>query len=375
MDYGQLLWNHYFLYLAVSFIGSIIGIALSQPKKALFKGFMKTMLLISVGMFLVGAVGTIMLIVKIIPVSFDDATGVYRLISFHRHWFPDEPQYGVALGYYGWFSWLWQFLVTNGWALMATLAILYAVEFRGKGKAFAEKTKFIRRFGFIAFTNYNQQSIYPFVNFIIPSLFFGTGAVATWLNNVTSTGPTVQWLSLTGGWWQSGLAPYGKTLWFGTLVQIVITFLIYHILMRLWEKVNYRGSLEWIIATIGYYIVPVKKSESMKAKKWYEKGDLAVEEAFYNAEWVNIVEETEGYHREKRDSRITMIFAVAAFCVPLFIPFTVGWLPVVLKTRKIEGKNKKNTVALILCIIGTIFTVLFSVALLVFNLNMFGITL
>ena len=81
------------------------------------------------------------------------------------------------------------------------------------------------------------------------------------------------------------------------------------------------------------------------------------------------------YHRQKRDSQITMKFAIAAFCVPLFIPFTVGWLPVVIRTRKLEGKNNKNTVALVLCIIGTIFTALFSIALLVFNLDMFGIAL
>ncbi|MHA1198441.1 MAG: hypothetical protein ACTSQF_03720, partial [Candidatus Heimdallarchaeaceae archaeon] len=40
-----------FPYLAVSFIGSIIGIAISQPKKALFKGFTKTVLLTSFVMF------------------------------------------------------------------------------------------------------------------------------------------------------------------------------------------------------------------------------------------------------------------------------------------------------------------------------------
>ena len=157
-------------FLAIFVCGLLLGsfnFALAQPDKAIFKGFMKTMLLVSVGMFLIGAAGTIGLIVRTIGVNFDDAIGVYRLISFHRHWFPDEPGFGVAKGYYGWFSWLWQFLVTNGWALMATLAMLYAVEFRGKGKKFAEKTKFVRRFGFIAFTNYNQQYIYPFVSFFM----------------------------------------------------------------------------------------------------------------------------------------------------------------------------------------------------------------
>ena len=110
-------------------------------------------------------------------------------------------------------------------------------------------------------------------------------------------------------------------------------------------------------------------------KKWYEKGDLAVEQAFYNAEWVNIVEETEEYHQSKRDSRIVLIFAIAAFCVPLFVPFTVGWLFVTLRTFKTEGKNKKNVTALILCIIGTVLTLAFSVAIFIFSPSTFGIAL
>ncbi len=345
-----------FPYLAVSFIGSIIGIACAQPKKAIFKGFMKIMLLIAVGMFLVGAAGIIVMMLDIIPQSFDDAVGIYRLISFHRHWAPDYPQYG---SYLTWWSWLWQFCAVTGWGLMATLAMLYAVEFRGKGKKFAEKTKFIRRFGFTAFSNYNQQYLMTSTGFWVPQLFFGTGAVASWLN-------------LKLGWWQSGLGAYSKVMWFGIFLQIGFTLLIYHIVMKLWEKVNYRGSIEWFMGTIGYYIVPVKKPESLQMKKWYEKGDLAVEQAFYNAEWLNIVEETEEYHRSKRDSRIAMIFAIAAFCVPLFIPFTVGWLFVTIRTFKTEGKNKKNVTALILCIIGTILTLAFSVLLFILTPDMLG---
>jgi hypothetical protein len=345
-----------FPYLAVSFIGSIIGIACAQPEKAIFKGFMKIMLLVAVGMFLVGAAGIIAMMIRIIPQSFDDAVGIYRLISFHRHWAPDYPQYG---SYLTWWSWLWQFCSVTGWGLMATLAMLYAVEFRGKGKKFADRTKFVRRFGFTAFSNYNQQYIMTSTGFWVPQLFFGTGAVATWLN-------------LKLGWWQSGLIAYSKTLWFAIFFQIGCTLLIYHIVMRLWEKANYRGSIEWFMGTIGYYIVPVKKPESLQLKKWYEKGDLAVEQAFYNAEWLNIVEETEEYHRSKRDSRIAMIFAIAGFCVPVFIPFTVGWLFVTLKTFKTEGRNKKNVTALILCIIGTILTLAFSVAVFILTPDILG---
>jgi len=361
-----------FPYLAVSFIGSIVGIACAQPDKAIFKGFMKLMLIVAVCMFLAGAVGIILMMLKIIPVSFTDAAEVYRLISFHRHWAPDEPGFGH---YYTWFSWLWQFLSVTGWGLTATLSMLYLVEFRGKAKQFADKTQFIRRFGFTAFSNYNQQYILTSTPFWATQIFFGSGVVAAWLNSATSSGPIAQWLNLGTGWWQNGLGPYDKTLWFATFFQIGIIILIYHVVMRVWEKVNYRGSIEWCMGTIGYYIVPVKKPEDLKNKKWYEKGDLAVQETFYDAEWVNIVEETDEYHRSKRDSRIVLIFAIAAFVVPLFLPFTVGWLFVTLKTFKTEGKNRKNTAALILCIIGIVLTLIFTIATLVLSPNILGFSL
>ncbi len=361
-----------FPYLAISFLGSIIGIALAQPKKAIFKGFTKIVLTVSTLMFLIGAVFIIMMIIPVIGSDFEGAATLYQHIPYHRHWFPDNPRFG---SYVTEWSWLWQFLAVNGWGMMATIAIIYFVEFRGKGKKFADKTKFVRRFGFTAFSNYNQQYIFPFVNFWAPPIFFGSGAIASWLNYVTNSGLTVRWLNLSTGWWQSGLGPYDKTLWFGTLFQLGIVLLIYHTVMLIWERVNYRGSLEWFMATIGYYIVPVKKPESLQMKKWYQKGDLPVEEGFYNAEWLNVNEETEEYHRDKRDSRIVLYFALASFLMPLFIPFTVGLLFVTLRTIKKEGKNKKNRAALILCIIGTVLTILFSLALLIFSPSTFGIAL
>ncbi|MHA1112048.1 MAG: hypothetical protein ACTSRE_13150 [Promethearchaeota archaeon] len=330
-----------FPYLAVSFIGSIIGIALAQPKEAIFKGFTKTVLIVSALMFLIGATFIILMVVKVIPTSFDDAATLYQHISYHRHWFPDNPRLG---SYVTEWSWLWQFMAVNGWGLMATMTMIYMVEFRGKGKKFAERTKFVRRFGFTAFTNYNSQYIFPFTNFWVPQIFLG-------------------------------LSAYAKTEWFGVALQISVVLLTYQVIMRVWEKSNYRGSLEWFMGTIGYYVMPVKKPEALKMKKWYEKGDLAVEQAFYNPEWLNVVEETEDYHRSKRDSRIVLIFAIASFIVPLFLPFTVGLLFVTLKTIKKEGKNKKNKAALILSIIGTVLTVAFSVALFIFSPSQFGIYL
>ena len=99
------------------------------------------------------AVGIIVMMVGIIPQNFEHAAEIYRLISFHRHWAPDYPVYGH---YLTWWSWLWQFLSVTGWGLMATLTMLYVVEFRGKGKKFAEKTKISKKISFFRFHAIND---------------------------------------------------------------------------------------------------------------------------------------------------------------------------------------------------------------------------
>ena len=185
------------------------------------------------------------------------------------------------------------------------------------------------------------------VNFLIPPLFFGSGTVAIWLNQKLE-------------WWPTGLGPYGETEWFGTFFQIGIVFGIYHMIMKVWEKSNYRGSLEWALGTIGYYLVPGRKSERYKDLRWYQKGDISVQETFYNADWINVTEYSEEeYHRDGRDSRLVLILSICCLVFPLFIPITAGLFFIVLKTRKKEGKNRRNLIALILSIIGIVLTVAF----------------
>jgi len=329
-----------FPYLAISFIGSIIGIAITQPKKALFKGFSSTVLITAFCMFLVGAIGVVMTIIGLINTEgFGYATHIYQLISWHRHWAPDiYPQLS-------WFAYLWQFLSVNGFSLMVVYMFIYIVDFRKKGQKFASGTKFIRRFGTIALTNYNFQNIYLFVNFMIPQIIFGLG-------------------------------PYGKTEWGGTFLQIGLTLFFYHLVMVLWEKVNYRGSLEWALGMIGYYLVPGRKSEKHKELKWYQKGDILVQENFYDAEWINVTEYSEEeYHRNGRDSRLVLILAICCLAFPIFIPVTCGLFFVIRKIMKKEGKNRQNKIALILCIIGIVITIIFFTIVNIFPLSWFGIYL
>jgi hypothetical protein len=318
-----------FPYLAISFMGSIIGIAISQPKKALFKGFTKTVLLTGFAMFITGAVGTVIELVNVMNnIGFEGGITFYRFISFHRHWFPDAFDTGTAelypySPYISSFAWLWQTLVTNGFSIMLTMIILYLVEFRGRGSYFAKKTGYIRRYGIIAFSNYNNQWIY-----FIPILILG----------------------------KVGLS---NMLWGETFLAMLITFALYTVVLYLWGLVNYKFSFEWLMKSIGYIILPIRRIDVLKEKKWHQKGDINMDGSFYNADWINIVEENEAYHEAKTDSKISMLLSIFSLAIPIFFAFSIITLPMSIKARKNEGINRKNTVALVLSIIGVVITVAF----------------
>ncbi|MHA1372224.1 MAG: hypothetical protein ACTSRA_21195, partial [Promethearchaeota archaeon] len=132
-----------FPYLATSFVGSIIGLYISQDKKSIRWKFLKKIMILAFITFWVGTVGIILNIVAIMEnAGFDQAIDVYRMIWDHRYWVPEN---GVPYA-----GWLFQFLSLNGFAACGILIVIRLVEFRGFGAGFAKKSRFIRRFGFIA---------------------------------------------------------------------------------------------------------------------------------------------------------------------------------------------------------------------------------
>ena len=119
--------------------------------------------------------------------------------------------------------------------------------------------------------------------------------------------------------------------------------------------------------SIGYLILPIRRIGSLKDKKWWQKGDIDMQETIYCKKWVNIVEKNETYHKAKTDSRVSMILSIFSLAIPIFFAFSVITLPMSIKARKNEGINKKNTTALILSIIGVVITVGFFVVVFAFT--------
>jgi hypothetical protein len=294
-------------------------------------------------MFFAGATGTVFELINVMDnTSFDEAINFYRVISGSRFWFPDNL--GAAYApFISSFAWLWQLLFTNGFSLMLTMIVLYLVEFRGRSSQFAGRTKYIRRYGIIAFTNYNIQWLYWIPPAFIPLIF--------------------------------GKASYTKLLWGGTILSVLTAVAFYTIILYLWGLVNYRFSFEWLMKSIGYILLPIRRIDPLKDKKWWQKGDINVKGIIQNGEWVNIVEKNEAYHEAKTDSRVSMILSIFSLAIPIFFAFSVITLPMSINARKNEGRNKKNTTALILSIIGAVITVGFFVFTFVFSPSSLGFAL
>jgi hypothetical protein len=334
-------WEPIFPYLAVSFIGSIIGIVISQPKEKISEKFPRRMFLAGTVMFVGGLVGIVFILLHIMNGTytagvdpFDVAINFYRLIGNHRIWAPDGADYVFAgeTVPIPKFSWVAQFLALNGFSIMILMFLFRMIEFRGKGDFFAKRTKIIRRFGTIALTNYNNQWIYHLIFFLVSLL-------------------------LTQNYYQ-------PVLWGGIFLILIVTLAVFILLLWLWEKIKYIGSLEWIIRTFTNNVVPVRRKSFEEGTKWWQRGQVDVQRTFYNANWINLedtqseaIDETpiaEIDKTKKKESKLALILSIVGVFSILFILISIVGLVVSIEARRNDGKNKMNTAALVLSIIGCV---------------------
>ncbi|TFF93661.1 MAG: hypothetical protein EU544_05535 [Promethearchaeota archaeon] len=328
-----------FPYLAISFVGSIFGIYLSQERDKIPRDFPKRGMQVGFILFFIGLIGLIVTYVDLlINQSLDVTLTTYLRLWDHRSYTPDGP------GNTHWFGWLFQLLCLNGASIWATLFIIYMVEYRGKGAIFAKKTQPIRRYGFVAFTVYNNQWIIFFGQLIVSLLF--------------------------------GLTVYSKFGWGGVFLVMLLTYLIFEIILRLWEKVDYVGTLEWCMGTIGSFMIPARKQmvseESGEIPKWWKMGTPKVQKAFYNVDWLNVVLPSEINHKQKKESRLAWKLSLVGL---LLFPLSIVALNIAKNSTELEGKNPYNSRAKILSLVSLIFTAIWITLAIIFTPNMLGIPL
>ncbi|TFF88052.1 MAG: hypothetical protein EU549_03730 [Promethearchaeota archaeon] len=293
-----------FPFLAISFIGSIIGILMCKEKPS--KSFPKKGMYIGFAMFIIGAVGVVTAI----------ATGFETFGNFLANFWNITGLYPN--------SWFWWFICVNGIAIILILLIIRCVEFRGIGADFAKKTIYFRRIGFVAFSIYSFQ----FLD-CLPRFLYGLiPGIPTY---PTMMGPQV-------------------------ILLIPLVFLTWELILRLWEKVNFTGGLEWSIGVIADRLIPAKGAKG----PWWKPSRLDAKEYLYKAEWLNIIPKSEVEHEKLKDSKLAFKLSLLGF---IGFPLSIIALFISRTSKKTEGKNKYNRAAMILSIIGLAFLAILLVVL------------
>ena len=314
---------------------------MAQDKEKVDRSKIHKFAYIGFAMFIIGMIGLVVnLVLMFDSLGVDDTLGIYQRIWDHRYWTQEN---GIPF-----LGWLFQYLALNGFALCAVIAIVRVVEFRGKGKKFAEKTTFIRRFGFVAFTVYSNQYI-----------FFGAHGLVSWL--------FIEFGLITG-------TPYVDLPWSGTIIVMAVSFVIFYAVLRLWEKIGYVGSLEWIIGTIGNHLIPARRKafrEAEKPVRWWEYGKLDVDNAFYNAEWLDIIEKDEVQHNALVESRLSAKLSIWGIVFP---PFSFIAFNAARSSVEPEGENKYNKIGKIVGLLGIIVFFTWLVLFSVITLDTLGIS-
>ncbi|MFA6617624.1 MAG: heparan-alpha-glucosaminide N-acetyltransferase domain-containing protein [Candidatus Neomarinimicrobiota bacterium] len=327
-----------FPYLAASFIGTIFALFLTMPKEdRKVKSFTKAALTIGIVMYLIGLIGVIANIVQLIATKgLDSGLNTYMHIWDHRGWVPEI----LGTPFLGWY---FQFMLLNGFGLLLIMSFIRLIELRGKAKNFGNKTRFIRRFGFVAFSNYTIQFMYYIAMFITIDKIFGN----TYARHVGS--------------------------WGETIITIILGLSIITLINLLWEKIRFAGSLEWMIKQTNYFLNPVRrKSLKEKGVKWYQAGLLNVQEGLYDAEWIDVVEPQEVDHSNKEESILARKLGQVGLVFPAYS--IVGFI-IARKARKLEGDSPENKKARVWTSFSLLVFIIGLVVFIFLSPSSFGITM
>ena len=143
----------------------------------------------------------------------------------------------TSLGYFI-VGFLWYFLFENdrytndmliptAGSLLGLVILIYFIEIRGKGTAFAKKTVFFRRFGNLSLTVWGLQWTMMIYLRIVHLIFYGT--------TITFKDGPIYNSQMTGN------ATWG--IFFGMIPLWILIFWG-------WEHINYKGSFEWLFAKV-----------------------------------------------------------------------------------------------------------------------------
>ena len=141
--------------------------------------------------------------------------------------------------------------------------------------------------------------------------------------------------------------------------------------------------MEWFIRTITNNLIPVRRARFGPDVKWWQKGKVDAETQFYNAEWIDIVDQPEietdtkdkvvETRTELRDSKLSLTLSLVGLFSIFFFVTSIFGLLIAINSRKREGKNKYNKAGLIISIIAIVVIVGVFVALSNIKIGVLGL--
>ncbi len=324
-----------FPYLAASFVGTIFGLFLSMPKEQRKSNtFIKLTLRIGIIMYIIGLAGVLYNIFWIVNhQGFDAGLNVYLNIWDHRAW--TQQVFGTPF-----IGWYFQFMLLNGFGILVIASMIRLVEMRGKAKAFGKNTRFVRRFGFVAFTNYSMQFLYFIAMFIAFDLLLGK--------------------------------PYARFtgFWEHAFLSILVALALYALILYLWEKIRFAGSLEWAIKEINFFLNRERRKKlKERGIKWYNAGLLNVKGILYSADWVDLIPENEIDHADGEESRLAKKLAFAGLVFP---PYSIVGFIIAQKAKKTEAGHPEQRKALIISTASLLFFLIWLTASFLLTPALFG---
>ncbi len=299
-----------FPYLAASFIGTIFGLFLTMPKEQRrTERFVRAALRIGIVMYLIGLAGVLYNVFSVVNTQgFDQGLNLYMNIWDHRGWTQDI--FGTPF-----LGWYFQFMLLNGFGVLIIMSVIRLVELRGKAKPFGDGTRFVRRFGFVAFTNYSMQYLYFIAMFIVFDWIFGI--------------------------------PYDRNagFWAQAFTTIALGIGIYAVLLALWEKIRFAGSLEWAVKQINYFLNRERRKKlKERGVTWYRAGLMNVQGILYAPEWVDLVPEEEVDYAGHAESKLAVKLAKIGLVFP---PYAIVGFVIARKAAAKEGGSPEHRKALI----------------------------
>ncbi len=303
-----------FPFLSVSYLGSIFGLALCS--KPISRDIPKRSVLVGLSIFIAGFLVWVMA-----DMPFDSLFPIDNFSTFS------------AIG--GGLNWRWipwVCFITAGQVVFIAL-VFRLIEFRGKAEKAAKKTRWLRLFGIVPFTLYTFHRIFAMIPLYLLTLLFQKNML-------------IDSESLNG---------------FASIAVVCLCIIFIYAIIKLWEKKDFIGTLEWMISTIAIFLLGIPR-KSQEKHPWYRYGAREHTIMLDNVEWINIFEENDNGGIQYRNSKLALKFAVLGV---ILFPFTLLSFGIQTSAEKIEGKNpylkRANRFGKLAAVMNVLFIIIFTI--------------